>query len=333
MNKAAKNGAGWAEVFGPDADVYFHAWAIARYVGQIALAGKAVYPLPLYVNAALRDPFKGEPGTYESGGPTDNVLSIWKAEAPAIDVLAPDIYLLDTKSYLKVMELYHRPDNALFIPETAGTPRAARFLFAALGMQTIGYAPFGLDYTRTNHPERMVPNEPNAFLDPTAQNYMLLGPMMRDVARLNFEGKLQAVAEEEDQPMQTLHFGSWDAVVSFGGGRGGAAKGNAEPIGRALVAQLSDSHFLVTGLYCRVDFRPAGTAQQQKTQKIVVGTGQTPSALIDGNWQHRQFLRVEEGAYENGVFQSHRILNGDQTDWGLDFGSDTEVLRVSLAKY
>src|ERR1035437_3796243 len=283
MNKTDAKGEGWAEVFGPDADVYFHAWAIARYVGQIALAGKAVYPLPLYVNAALRGPFKGDPGTYESGGPTDNVLSIWKAEAPAIDVLAPDIYLLDTQPYLKVIELYHRPDNALFIPETAGTPRAARFLFAALGMQTIGYSPFGLDYTRTNHPERMVPNEPNAFLDPTAQSYKLLGPMMRDVARLNFEGKLQAVAEVEDQPRQTLHFGSWDAVVSFGVGRGGAATGNAEPIGRALVAQLSDNQFLVTGFHCPVDFRPAGTAQQQKTQEIVVGTGQTPSALIDGN--------------------------------------------------
>jgi hypothetical protein len=200
-------------------------------------------------------------------------------------------------------------------------------------MQTIGYSPFGLDYTRTNHPERMVPGEPNAFLDPTAQNYKLLGPMMRDIARLNFEGKLQAVAEVEDQPRQTLHFGIWDAVVSYGGGRGGVAKGNAEPIGRALVAQLGDNRFLVTGFHCRVDFRPAGTAQQQKTKEIVVGTGQTPSAHIDGNWQHRQFLRVEEGAYENGVFQSHRILNGDQTDWGLDFGSDFEVLRVSLASY
>ena len=98
------------------------------------------------------------------------------------------------------------------------------------------------------------------------------------------------------------------------------------------MAQLSDNRFLVTGFHCRVDFRPAGTAQQQKTH-IVAGTGQTPSALIDGNWQHRQFLRVEEGEYENGVFQLRRILNGDQTDWGLDFGSDPEVLRVSLARY
>jgi hypothetical protein len=333
MNKEASIGASWGDVFGPEAEVCFHAWAIARYVGRIAAAGKAVYPLPLYVNAALRDPFKGAPGSYESGGPTDNVLPIWKAEAPAIDVLAPDIYLLDTPSYLKVMDLYHRSDNALFIPETAGTPQAARFLFAALGLQTIGYSPFGLDYTRTNHPERMTPDAPNAFLDPTAQNYMLIGPMMRDVARLNFEGKLEAMAEVEGQPTQTLHFGIWDAVVSYGGGRGGVAKGNAEPIGRALVAQLNDNQFLVTGYDCRVDFRPAGTAQQQKSQQIVFGTGQTPSALIDGKWRHRQFLRVEEGAHENGAFQSQRILNGDQTDWGLDFGTEPEVLRVSLAVY
>ena len=125
------------------------------------------------------------------------MLSIWKAEAPAIDVLAPDIYLLDTQSYLKVIELYHRSDNALFIPETAGTSACCPFHFLLrLDLQTIGYSPFGLDFTRTNHPERIVPDEPNAFLDPTAQNYKLLGPMMRDVARLNYEGKLQAVAED-----------------------------------------------------------------------------------------------------------------------------------------
>lgn len=58
-----------------------------------------------------------------------------------------------------------------------------------------------------------------------------------------------------------------------------------------------------------------------------------PSALIDRKWQHRQFLRVEEGTYENGLFKFQRILNGDQTDWGLDFGSEPQVLRVSVATY
>jgi hypothetical protein len=157
--------------------------------------------------------------------------------------------------------------------------------------------------------------------------------MMRDVARLNFEGKLQAIAELEGEVTQTLHFGDWDAVVSYGTSGRGPAKGNSEPVGRALVAQLTDNQFLVTGYFCRVDFRPAGTQQQRESGNIVVGAGQTPSAEIDGKWQHRQFLRVEEGAYENGAFKFLRILNGDQTDWGLNFSSEPEVLRVSVATY
>ncbi len=317
----------WEHVFGPEADVCFHAWAVARYVGQVAAAGKAVYPLPLYVNAALRDPLKpGAPGSYESGGPTDNVIPIWKAEAPAIDIIAPDIYLLDTARYLKVLDLYHRPDNALFIPETAATPQSARFLFSALGLGAIGYSPFGLDYTRHRPFETSESDAPNAFLEPTAQNYRLLGPMMRDIAQLNLEGKLQAVAEEEGKPTEMLHFGSWDAVISYGAGmRGGTpAKGNPEPIGRVLVAQLNENQFLVTGYYCNVDFRPAGG---------IPGRGQTPSAQIDGKWKHRQFLRVEEGVYENGAFKFLQLLNGDQTDWGLGFNSEPEVLRVSVSTY
>jgi hypothetical protein len=332
----ATPGANWEMVFGPEAEVYFHAWAIAKYVGEVAAAGKAAYPLPLYVNAALHDPLTPEvPVTYESGGPTDNVIPIWKAEAPAIDVLAPDIYLSGTEQYLKTLDLYHRPDNALFVPETSGAVHEARFLFSALGLQAIGYSPFGLDYTR-NRPT--LPGEPdakNTFLDPTAQNYGLIAPMMRDVAKLNFEGKLQATAELDDASTQTLHFGYWDAVVTYGGGRRlmANANQNREPLGRALVAQLGGNQFLVTGFNCSVDFRPAGAEQQRKSGNIVVGTGQTPSALIDGKWQHRQFLRVEEGAYENGAFKFQRILNGDQTDWGLNFSSEPEVLRVSVATY
>jgi len=335
MGKGDAGAASWREAFGAEADVDFHAWAVAKYVGEIAAAGKAAYPLPLYVNAALRDPFKGAPGSYESGGPTDNVLPIWKAEAPAIDVLAPDIYLPETASYLKVLELYRRADNPLFVPETMGSSRTlARFMFSALGLQAIGYSPFGLDLTRAL-PVRPGENEsPLSFLDATAENYKLIGPMMRDVARLNFEGKLQATAEVEGEPTQTLHFGDWDAVISYGTGRrGGTAKGNAEPQGRVLVAQLRENQFLVAGYFCRVDFRPAGSEAQRKAGQIVNGTGQEPSAQIDGKWVHRQFLRVEEGTYVDGEFKFARILNGDQTDWGLGLGAEPVVVRVSVGTY
>jgi hypothetical protein len=328
----------WQEAFGPDADEYFNAWSVARYVGQVAAAGKAVYPLPMYANAALRDPFNpgpagqpGVPGNYESGGPTDNVLAIWKAAAPALDTLAPDNYQTEPAAYLKVLELYRRDDNPLFVPET-GRPYNARFFFSALGLQAIGFSPSGGN-TEGEFKPTEVSKAREEFLNPWAMNYRLIGPMQREIARLNFEGKLQAVAEEQGKVTQTLPFGSWNVVVSYGTSGRGPAVGNSSPMGRALVAQLNDNQFLVTGYFCRVDFQPAGTEQQQKSQNIVEGTGQTPSALINGRWQHRQFVRVEEGTYENGVFKFLRIWNGDETDWGLRFGGDPVVLRVSLATY
>jgi beta-galactosidase GanA len=301
--------ANWQEAFGPEAEVCFHAWSVATYLGKVAAAGKAAYPLPLYANAALRDPIKpGAPGSYESGGPTDNVIPIYKVAAPALDIVAPDIYLNEPAQYLKVLELYHRDDNPLFIPETSGGANVARFFFSALGLQTIGFSPFGLDYTRAQAPQAGNAAS-SAFLDPTAQNYRLIAPMMRDVARLNFEGKLQAVAEEKGKATQTLSFGAWDAVVSYGARRNAGAAGNATPTGRALVAQLKDNQFLVAGISCRVDFTPADKDKR------------------------RQFLRVEEGTYENGAFHFLRILNGDQTDYGLNVGSEPLVLRVSVATY
>jgi hypothetical protein len=42
---------------------------------------------------------------------------------------------------------------------------------------------------------------------------------------------------------------------------------------------------------------------------------------------------VEEGMYEDGAFKFLRILNGDQTDWGLNFSSEPADLGVSVSTY
>jgi hypothetical protein len=311
---AGPAGAGWQAVFGDEGEESFHAWSVARYVGRVAAAGKAVYPLPLYVNAALRDPLNpGRPPKYESGGATDNVLAIWKAAAPAIDLLAPDIYMSDSPRYLKVLDLYDRPDNPLFIPETGNAPAYARYFFAALGHGAIGFSPFGIDYTGYSHSPPGAPRIGDEALTPFALNYRLVGPMDRVIAALEAEGKLQATVEEKDKPSQTLDFGAWEAVVSYGLGHFGPGEhpaGNPEPIGRALVAELAPDAFLVAGLFCRVDFRVRG-----------------------GSNKRRDFVRVEEGAYDGSTFRPTRIWNGDQTDWGLNFSAAPQILQVHLGTY
>lgn len=309
----------WEQAFGHEAEVYFHAWSVARYIGRVAAAGKAAYPLPLYANAALREILKpGAPGTYQAGGPLDNVIPIWKVCAPALDMVCPDNYETDPAAYLRVCELYHRDDNALYLPETGGSPH---LLFYALGQQAIGFSPFGIDFTRI-HTFPDVARPPDEKLHPWALTgtrefaapfvplFSLLAPMSRTIARLNFEGRLHAVAEQAGSINQDVPFGLWDATVSYGvWARNGRPVGNPRPLGGALLAQLAENQFLAAGFYCRVDFHPHGAGL------------------------HRQFVRVEEGTFENGTFTFRRILNGDQTDGGLDFSSDPLVLRVSLATF
>ena len=310
LGREGRAGGDWAAVFGRDADEFFQAWSVARFIGRVAAAGKAEYPLPFYVNAALRDPLtRPAASTYESGGATDNVLDIWKAAAPAVDVLAPDIYMNDSEHYAKVMELYGRPDNALFIPETIGSAAGTRYCYAALARGAIGWSPFGIDSPHWN-----AGAAGDAAPDPIAINCRVLCPMMREVAQWGFEGRLHAAVEEADGRQQTLALGRWQAAVSFGPatfGYGRTPKGNPEPVGRVLVAQLGEDEFMVTGYLCRVDFRHADPASGAQ----------------------RDFLRVEEGVYGGGVFHPARIWNGDETDWGLNFGPAPQVLRVRLGTY
>jgi hypothetical protein len=89
----------------------------------------------------------------------------------------------------------------------------------------------------------------------------------------------------------------------------------------------------VTGYFCRVDFWPAGTEQQRKTQLIEHGTKLVPSSLIDGKWLHRQYVHVEQGTEENGTYKFLRILSGSDLNSGIDFDDKPMVLRVKLNTY
>ncbi|QYE35593.1 beta-galactosidase [Polymorphobacter sp. PAMC 29334] len=108
----------WAEVFGTDwqADEIFMAWHFGRYMEALAADGKKALALPMYTNAWL-GPQPGQPtaGLYPSGGPAKRVLDIWKAAAPSLDLLAPDIYLPDAKVPLAD---YDHAGNPLFVPES-----------------------------------------------------------------------------------------------------------------------------------------------------------------------------------------------------------------------
>jgi len=293
----------WSEVFGEDADEFFHAWAIASYIEKIAAAGKAAYGLPLYINACLKDPLHPQkPIDYESGGPTHNVLPIYKIAAPSIDLIGPDIYTPKYPDYSAYLDLYHRPDNALFVAETGNAAEYARYFFATLGHQGIGFDPFGMDYTKFSNYPLGAPKLDPEDIEPFTMNYALVAPMMRELAQWSFEGKVSGVSEPIADHSQTLELGKWKATVSYGLGQFGPTKsppGNEKPSGGVFFVTLGPDEFLVAGYHARVEF----------------------AAPI---------LRVEEGHYDQGKWIFDRVWNGDQTDWGLNFTSLPQVLKVRL---
>jgi beta-galactosidase GanA len=306
----------WRQVFGDAADETFQAWHIATYIEQVAAAGKAEYPLPLYVNAALRDPFNpGKAPSYESGAPTDNNIDLWKIAAPSIGVVAPDIYMPEYAKYMKSIELYKRKDNPLLIPETGNAAIYAHYVYAAIGQGAIGWAPFGLDLTRysnqTEGPEAME----SSALKPFAQQYELLAPIASRLARANLEGKVQGVSEDPDNHVQKLNFDRWRAEIGYGlpaFGNGIPPKGNTPPDGGVAIEQLGPNEFLVAGHHARVDFTPTFEPGMK-----------------------RFWLKVEEGSYDGaGNWKTVRLWNGDQTDYGLNLKADENVLlRVRMTTY
>lgn len=309
-----KKAGSWSQVYGKDADEFFHAYSIAAFVEQIAKAGKAEYNLPLYVNVALRDPISpGPPGSYSSGGPTDNVLDIWKLAAPSIDLIAPDIYMPEYEKFTKVLERYSRADNPLFVAEIGNAVPYSRIFFAMLGQQGLGFAPFGMDLTGYVNYPLGAPKLDDDTIEAFAQNYRLVASFQSQLAALSLKGKVHGVAEDPKVHEQTLSLGRWQAQISYGRPQFGPATpvGNPQPIGGALIAELRPDEFLVTGFHARVDFTLADKASGDK----------------------RQFARVEEGTYEKGVWTFARVWNGDQTDWGLNFTSTPQLLRVRLATY
>lgn len=304
----------WSQVFGSEANEIFQLYYQARYVNEIAAAGKAAFAIPLYINVWLSYPppelperNKLIPGIqYPSGGAVQKYVGLWRALAPSLDAIAPDIYSSDAGFVQEVIESYRRPDNPLLIPEVGRGDNFAKYLFTALGEGGIGFSPFGVDQKGWN----IFGDEPSRA---HARNFALLGPMSREIAKLNFEGKLKTSVEEFGQAQQELDFGSWKATVSFGYPQydGRRPPGTKDAHGAALVAQLAPDEFLVTGVDASVSFHIAG---------------RLPGLRM-------QILSAEEGSFENGVWKPARLWNGDETDRGLSFHQEPQVVRVRLGRF
>ena len=323
--KADKARGTWSAVYGDYAEQYFHSWAIARYIGEIAAAGRQVYDLPMFVNNALRDPLAPMApwkSDFASGGPTYDVIGIYKAAAPKIDIVGPDIYMPESAKVEAVLGQFQRRDNALWVPEIGNAETYARYHYAILGRGAIGVAPFGVDYADYSNYPLGSPYTDRRMTAPIAAVYGSFAPMASQWAQWSLEGRTHGVAEGDDRQPQTVALKGWTAKVSFGEWQFGERSwpqlkdevppSAAKPSGGVAIAQIGADEVIVTGQRARVRFE--GDASFKGLGTMLV--------------------HAQEGRFgPDGRWTTTRNWNGDQVDWGLNLPATPTVLRVKLGRY
>jgi len=313
----------WKQVYGDYADEYFHAYSIASYIEEIAKAGRAVYNLPMYVNNAVRDPLENPvkpwKENFASGGPTYDVIDIYRAAAPHIDFAGPDIYGPESKKFSATLDRFQRPDQPLMVPEMSNASEYVRYTYLVLGRGAIGFSPFGIDYADySNFPLGHKATD-KTMVEPFGKIYAAFRPMERQWAKWAFEGRTYGIAEGDDRKPQSLDMKGWKATVSFREWQFGETEyfkhikdvpaGTEIPNGGVAIAQTGDNEFIIIGQRARV--------------KIDHAEGK-PS----------MWARVEEGRFDaSGKWIMERNWNGDQTDYGLNLTGNPVVLKVKLGTY
>jgi hypothetical protein len=249
----------WAEVFGnqPMTNEIFMAWYYALYVDQVAKAGKAEYPLPMFINVDLGPAIGG----YSSGGALPIQLNVWQQGAPAIDILAPDIYL---PNFAEWCAWYDRSGNPLWIPETRGD--AANAFYAIGNHSAMGISPFGIE------------RQADAST-PLAQAYGLLAQAAPAILEAQAKGAIKAVSLNAQHPAETVKLGNYTFAFSMGRMRGPApaAGANAQSSSYAIVISTGPDDYTILGSGVQATFNGPGPSPAA-VAKLEEGT------YVDGRW-------------------------------------------------
>ncbi|MGA3181143.1 MAG: DUF5597 domain-containing protein [Verrucomicrobiota bacterium] len=323
----------WTEVFGSRlAEESFTAYYVSSYIDEIAKAGKQVYPLATYDNAweggedtaDAFDSFDRAGESYPSGGPVSHMLDLWKSSAPDIDILSADTSVQPLVNFRMINGRYVRPDNPYWSPEAGRTMSGARAFFYALAeYSAIGFGAYGVDGGAG-------PELTATYVDLGA-DYRMVNAAMPAILELQASGKLRAAIADDVIRGKNLIYDRYHLLVRF------LAAANSftqpptpaptaqspvfvtppqlpTPAARVLVGELGPDEFLIMGFDAAVDFRPT------------VGSGFTAA----------QFLKVEEGVYENGAWKTTNIgrtYQGSYSPPSVSLSAQGSIFRVKLMRY
>lgn len=317
----------WKKQFGRHAHEAFLAWHHARYVGEIAKAGKAVYPIPLYTNVMVGENGYEEAGLcYNAGAAVGRVLDIWKAGASQLDLICPDIYNQNRREFMRICQRYDREDNPLFIPESpiSGEANAMNAILAVGNYGAVGFCCFGAESALD---ECGSLNEDCRSMALTIKTIAAMAPLL---TRYRKTGKIHAIAEDEFEMSHYLRLDGYHVVAHYLRShpmnlgytqdvKSVSGKQKRLVRGRALLVQTGNHEFFLGGAGVALDFikRPHPGEENSYRQLSSRYNGQL------------NFLSVEEGHFEGDDWITDRYRNGDETNFS-QYVLEGQVIRIRL---
>jgi len=309
------DGEEWKNEYSYLTEELFMSWHYARYIGEIARAGKEVYPLPMYVNAWLKQPKLRDPGLYPSGGPQEHVIDVYRAAAPDIDFIAPDIYEVNEFDWF--CEEFSKHGNPLFIPETRVDADAASRAFYAFGKYKIlGYSPFGIDgggLLNTVDPEDKsftkvygVLNDLNPFFQKYAGTDKMNGLFIDNK-------KTKDMVDMGDYSV-SIERPSYLQAMGLLGTEFNSKQNPEELASGVIIFQLAKNEFLIAG--------GIGATLIRITKSF---------SNISNNIG---YASIDEVTIEDGEIKTHR-LNGDESAFGgpVILAGEAKIFKIRMYDY
>ncbi len=310
------SGHGWRQVFGDAADEVFMAWNYARYIQDVAAAGKQEYALPMYVNAQLPAP-KERAGEYPSGGPHPYYLDVYRAAAPALDFYSPDIYWPNFEYWI---DRYKFKGNAVFVPEARSDAAPFNALYAYGEAKAFGFSPFGLDsLANLSSPASLATREVGAASKTgpdIASVYAVLQSMNDELLAAQAANRTRGMVlhANSPRPTQTVALGGYlfEATLL----RTWPARTLATDDGAMLILQSGPDEFLIVGSGLTVSFfrDPDVDGKQSGISSI------------------EQVERKGEVEPAADAWTTVRRLNGDQSNQGRQLSMEAHEIHVYRVK-
>lgn len=317
----------WKRKFGRHSHEAFSAWHHARYVEELARAGKKIYELPMLTNVMVGEQGYEETGRcYNAGSAAGRVLDIWKAGAPSLDLICPDIYNQNRREYVRICGRYERQDNPLFIPESpiGGQANAMNAILAVADYGAVGVCCFGAEHALDREGRLVEQCHDMAVTMRTIANMIPL------LVRYRKTGRIHGIAQEEFEISRYIRLADYHVVANFTASvqthlgytqeiTDEAGRDKTKIRGRALLIQTGEHEFFAGGAGVAFDFIRRPDAADEDSY----------AHLSSRQASQLNFLSVEEGHFEGDTWVTDFVRNGDETNFS-QYVLDGQVIRIRL---